>query len=132
MVVFKPQRPKPLRDGLEPRRFWSAIEVLCDIRAVDNLRQETDGEFFNAILGDDRLKAAFAIVMPEFHTRNIEWDGPFALRYSEYLIRWDKEELGLRVYKLLDEPGTGYPINLHPLTRNPLHLLPPPCNICLA
>lgn len=64
--------------------------------------------------------------MPEFHTRNIEWDGPFAFRYSEYLIRWDKEELGLRVYKLLNEPGTGHPINLYPLTRDPLHLLPPP------
>src|SRR5919197_6081837 len=102
MVVLKPQMPKALRTGLEPRRFRSAIEVLCDIRAMDNLRQETDGEFFNAILGDDRLKAAFAIVMPEFHTRNIEWDGPFAFCYIEYLIRRGKEELGLRVYKLLD------------------------------
>src|SRR5262249_58656764 len=60
-------------------------------------------------------------MMPEFDPFDIVGRGTLALSNGQHLVGWHKQELRIRVDELLDQPGTGDPVDLHTLTGDPFH-----------
>src|ERR1700686_4722935 len=112
--------PEALRNRFQAGRFRLAIEVRTYVRTVHDPGKELDCGVFDLVLIDDRLEAAFAIVVPKFHSIHIEWNCWFTFRQFHDLRGRNEQELSLGINKLFYQPGTGDSINFHALSRHPL------------
>src|SRR5207245_212359 len=74
-----------------------------------------------AVLLDDGFERAFFAVVAELDAFHVVRDRAGSRGYLFHLVGRNKEELSLWVHELLDEPGAGHAINLHPLSRHPFH-----------
>src|SRR5262249_13653712 len=76
---------------------------------------------------DERVERTLLPVMAEFDASHVEWYCAFALGDFHHLLGRHKQELGLWVDELPNEPRAGHPVHFHPLARDPTHHTPPPC-----
>src|SRR5437867_13018036 len=114
--------PEAFGDGLESRRFGLVPKRVVRIRSVDDPRQKYEGWVLaEAMFLDNGLDRALLAMMTEFDPLHIEGDCSLLRGHGHYLVDRDEQELGLGVHELLDEPGAGHAINLHPLSRHPFH-----------
>ena len=66
-------------DGLEARRLGHQGPVGVDVGAVHDARQEPERRVLQSVLEHDRLEAAAAVNVAEFHLRHVVGDRPLAL-----------------------------------------------------
>src|SRR5216684_2152038 len=59
--------------------------------------------------------------MPQLHPLDVVRGGPLPLGHCRNLLCRDEEEFRLLVNEAPDEPGTGNPVDVGILSRDPLH-----------
>src|SRR5436190_1572385 len=67
------------------------------------------------------IERAFVIVMGEFHVWYIKWNRIQFVSLRFDVDKWNIKDFGLRINETLDEPRTGYPVNLGSFPCDPFH-----------
>src|SRR5260370_4752676 len=67
------------------------------------------------------IERALLAVMAELDALHIVRSCALSLSHLHHLVFRHEQEFGLGVDEFADEPGAGYPIHFHSLTRNPFH-----------
>src|SRR5215213_11465193 len=106
--------------------FGLIPERIVRVSSVDNpAEQHQCGIAVELVLLHDRLERALLAVMTQFDVRHVVWNSVEPFRLGHNLVARYENELGILVDKFLDQPRASYPINLHALSRDPLHDYPP-------
>src|SRR6266536_4532077 len=124
MVILETKMAETLGDGLQSWTLGLVPERIVGIRTVDDLAQQHQRRISRqVVLLEDSLKRTLFAVMAQFHIFHIIGRGPFALCHLHHLVGWHKQELGILVHKLFDQPGAGHAVYLDMLTGNPFHCM---------
>src|SRR5439155_13054170 len=70
---------------------------------------------------DQNIEGALAVPVRVLSAGRVVGVRAFTLRHYQYLLASNEEELGMGVDEPLDEPGTGDPVDVGVLSRDPLH-----------
>jgi hypothetical protein len=120
--LYPPLLGTTLGNRLQALSFRLVPECIVGIRAIDDLAEQHQGRITaKTILLEDGLERALLAMMPQFHVFHIVGNGMFSRSYLHHLIAGYKQELGVLIYKLFDEPGAGDSVYLDSLTGNPFH-----------
>src|SRR5215210_4227304 len=115
-----------LGNRVESRPFGLTPERIVGVSSVDDpAEQHQCGIAVELILLDDRLERALLAVMTQFDVRHVVWNSVEPFRLGHHLVARYENELGVLVDKFLDQPRASNPIDLHALSRDPLHEYPP-------
>ncbi len=125
VVVFGVDEGEAVSDGVEAGSLRTVVAVSRDVGAVNDLGETLERLILEAVLDNDRFKAATAIDVPELNVRYVVGDRIFALRRRHHFLGGNVEECGLAVDEPLDEPRARHPIYVGVLPSHPFHGVPP-------
>src|SRR5216684_2727488 len=109
-------------DRLQTRTLRLSIKRIVGIGAVHNLREENQLRLIpKIVLFEDCLERTLFPMMAELDALHVKRNCSEPLGLVHHLRCRHKEELSVRIYKFLDQPGTGHPIHVHSFACNPLH-----------
>jgi hypothetical protein len=75
------------------------------------------------VLLEDCFEGALLAMVAKLDVLDVVRNGIEPPCFRHHLVRGREDELGILVDELLDEPGTGYAVDLDVFTGNPLHLI---------
>src|SRR5713226_904355 len=109
-------------DRLQTRTLRLSVKRSVGIRAVHNLREENQLRLIpKIVLFEDCLERTLFPMMAELDALHVKRNCSEPLGLIQHLRCRDKEELSVRVYKFLNQPGAGHSVDVDSLARNPLH-----------
>src|SRR6266849_9147128 len=109
-------------DRLQTGTLRLSVKRIVGIGAVHNLREENPLRLIpKTVLFEDCLERTFFPVMAELDSLHVKRNCSEALGLVQHLRYWNKKELSIRIYKFLDQPGAGHPVDVDSLARDPLH-----------
>ena len=124
MVVLVAEMPEAFGHRLQPRSFGLMVERVVGVGAVDDPAQQHErGIARQLVLLEDRFERAFLAVMAKLDVLDVVGNGVEPLCLGHHLVRRRKDEFGVLVDELLDEPGAGDAVDLDVFSGNPLHLI---------
>src|SRR5262249_13093527 len=122
LIVAKTEAAKSIGDGLQSRALRLLIQRVVRIGAVDNFRKQCERRIvLEFVFLENCLKRASLPFVAELDALHVKGDGAHPLGLGEDVGRRNEEELGLRVYEFLDQPGAGDSVDVYPLSCNPFH-----------
>src|SRR3990172_706259 len=101
LVIIRAREIEPFGDRLESGGLWDNVYVDFDVGPVDNLGQLSEGGIVEPVLLDEDFKAAFVPSMGVIGPWRVEGFSPFPPGDLQDLVFWNKEKLGVGIYKLL-------------------------------
>ena len=125
MIVLEAEIAEAFGDSIKSRSFGLLPKRIVGIGAVYDLAQEFKRRVaVEAILFKNRFKGALAALVPELNVFHVERRCAQANSLAHNLIPGDIIELRLGINELLNEPGTGDPIDPGLFSSDPAHTLP--------
>ena len=122
MIILEAQVPETLGNRLQPLSFRLVPECIVRICAIDDLAEQHQGRITGkVILLEYGLKRALFPVVSQFYIFYIVGYSSFACSYLHHFVTWHKQEFGILIHKLFDEPGAGHAVYFDSFSCNPLH-----------
>src|SRR5260370_20914232 len=122
-IIFRDLIAEALTDGPQSRGFRSDVDLLRKVGAVNDQRETLQSEIAWKVLVNELLERAppTLILMWIARARGVEPDRVLPLLQGCNLVRFDKDDLCVRVNESSDQPRGRGPIHVDPFARCPFH-----------
>src|SRR5713101_1749959 len=109
-------------DRLQTGTLRLSVKRIVGIGAVHNLREENPLRLIpKIVLFEDCLERTLFPMMSELDSLHVKRNCSEPLCLVQHLRCRHKEELSVRIYKFLNQPGASHPVDVDSLARDPLH-----------
>src|SRR4029077_6170020 len=122
MVLLAVDHGETVGDRLEAGSLGGDIDVSRDIGSVHDQREPFQRRVLQAVLEQDRLKAAAAVHMSQLDSAHVIGMRALSLGDGQHLGCGHVQELRVWIYEALDQPGAGDSIDAGVFSGYPLHL----------